>query len=78
MRLILLEDLSVLIYEKDGAWIIEEVEFETVEMDCLCVDGKYYQRVQDLDISTIEIEPIPDRPFDDFDQQISCEEYYGG
>ena len=78
MKCILLEDLNVILYEEDGEWKIEEVEVELIEMNCIKIGNKYYERGQILDISTIEIVEITDRPFDDFDLQISCEEYYGG
>lgn len=78
MKYILLEDINVILYEHHGQWVIEEVEVELVEMDCIKIGNKYYRRCQSLDISTIEIVEIANRPFDDFDLQISCEEYYGG
>ena len=78
MKCILLEDLSVIIYEQNGQWEIEQVEVELVEMNCIKIGNKYYRRGRSLDISTIEITEITNRPFDDFDTQISCEEYYGG
>ena len=77
----LLEDLGLLLYEFHGQWVVENVNIEMIEMNCIKIGNKYYRRVRSVDISTIEIAEIkssPEREFDDFDLQISCEEYYGG
>lgn len=81
MTYFLIEDIGVLLYEYHGQWVVENVNVEMIEMNCIKVDNKYYRRIRSVDLSTIEIAEIashPERDFDDFDLQISCEEYYGG
>lgn len=80
MKYILLEDLNLLIIQNGEDWDVKSVDIELIEMDCIKVDDKYYERVEFIDTDILEIQPIPstNREFDDFDLQISCEEYYGG
>lgn len=78
MEYILLEDLNLLLFQKNGEWEIHKAE--TVEMNCIRVDETYYERKRSIDMNITEVQPISNstKEFDDFDTQISCEEYYGG
>ena len=79
MGYILLEDLNLLLIQKDdGEWEVQPTE--NIEMNCIKVGKSYYRRIRSIDMDVTEVQPIPNhtKEFDDFDLQISCEEYYGG
>lgn len=79
MAYILMEDLNLLlIQQEDGEWEIHPTE--NIEMNCIKVGKTYYERVRSVDMDITEVQPIQKKgaEFDDFDLQISCEEYYGG